>query len=75
VAIYSGDDRRRLVPLAICAALRALIQDEALDPSARRAELRTLLYRVQRVFNLEREVNESDLAQALAEEDGHAHED
>ena len=68
--INHGDDRRRLVPLAVCAALRALIGDEPLDISARRAELRTLLYRLQRLYGLPSKVNEVELAQALAEEDG-----
>ena len=70
MTIYSGDNRRRLVPLAVCAALRALIGDEPMDPSARRAELRSLLYRLQRLYGIETTVNESELAQALAEEDG-----
>jgi len=75
VTIYEGDNRRRLVPLALCSALRALIGDEPMDPSARRAELRTLLYRLQRLYNIPTTVNESELAQELAEQDGEAIED
>jgi len=71
-SIYRGDDRRRLVPEALCAALRALIGDEPMEPSARRAELRSLLYRVQRLYGLQTAVNESELAQDVAEEDGDA---
>jgi len=61
--------------MAVCAALRSLIGDEPMDPSARRAELRSLLYRLQRIYNLPATANEVELAQALAEEDGHALED
>ena len=64
------DSPRLLLPLAVAAALRALIADEPMDPSARRAELRSLLYRLQRVYRLPAEVNEVELAQQLAEEDG-----
>jgi len=73
--VISGDDRRRLVPLALAAALRALIEDEPMDPSARRVELRNLLYKLQRLYNLPTTANASELAQELAEEDGEAIED
>jgi len=52
VPIHSGDDRRRLVPLALLAALNALIDDEGLDPSARRVELRVIRTRLCRLFQL-----------------------
>jgi len=67
--ILRGDDRRRLVPLAVCAALSALIDDEGLDPSARRVELRVLRARLQRLFGLDTTVNESELAHDLLEDD------
>jgi len=75
VPLFRGDDRRRLVPLALCSVLRTLIADEPMDPSARRAELRSLLYRIQRLYSLPATVNDSELAQELAEEDGEAIQD
>ena len=73
--VYSGENRRRLLPLALCSALRALIGDEPMDPSARRAELRSLLYRLQRLYGIDSDVNASELAQHVAGEEGEAHVD
>jgi len=73
VPVYHGDDRRRLVPLAIVQVLTCLIDELEDGPSATRAELRSLRSRLCRVYRLEDPqgfANESDLAQALAEEDG-----
>ena len=73
--VLTGDDRRRLVPLALCAVIRHLIDDEGLDPSYKRIELRMLLQRVQRMYGIPQSVNESALAQELAEQDGVSQED
>ena len=71
--IIRGQDRQRLLPLAVCSALRALIDDEGLDPSARRIELRRILYALQTAYGFVRDgdpANAVDVAQELAEQDG-----
>jgi len=75
VSIYSGDDRRRLIPQAIVAALTALIDAEGVAPSHVRVELRTLRSRLCRVCRVEdpsAPANSSAVAQGVADEDGDA---
>jgi len=70
--IISGDDRRRLVPLAVVQVLTCLI-DETELPSYRTVELRSIRSRLCRVFGLpdpQGAANASDVAQGVAEEDG-----
>jgi len=74
VAILSGDDRRRLIPQALVQVLGHLISDvDDRLPSHERAELRSLRSRICRLYKLpdpQALANDSDVAQAIAEEDG-----
>ena len=75
VTIYRGDNRRRLVPQAVCAALTALIDDEGVDPSTRRVELRELRSRLVRLYELDDPMapaRDTDVSHLNAEEDGDA---
>jgi len=73
VAIYSGDDRRRLIPQALVQVLTCLIDETPADPSALRVELRSIRTRLCRVFRMPdpaAPANSSALAQDMEEEDG-----
>jgi len=64
---------RLLLPLAIMSALNALIDDEGLDPSARRVELRVLRNRLARAYRLpvpDGHANATEVAQGVADDDG-----
>jgi len=71
--IYSGDDRRRLVPQALVQVLTCLIDATPEFPSPLRAELRTIRTRLCRVFRLadpSAPAHESDVAQMMEDADG-----
>lgn len=71
--IYSGDDRRRLVPHALVQVLTCLIDESGDQPDELRARLRTIRSDLCRAFRLEDpqgRASEVDVAQALADEDG-----
>jgi len=72
--IFRGDDRQRLVPQALVSVLTALIDDLEL-PDYRGVELADLRRRVCRLYGLPAPTDPAsdvEVAQALAEEDGHA---
>lgn len=71
--IYSGDDRRRLIPQALVQVLTCLIDETPDAPSASRAELRSIRTRVCKVFGLAdpaAPANSVEVAQHLEEDDG-----
>ena len=73
--IHSGDDRRRLVPLALVQVLTCLIDETSELPNPLRAELRGIRTRLCRVYGVpdpQGRANASQVAQDLAEEDGDA---
>jgi len=73
VAIYSGDDRRRLIPLALVQVLTCLIDETGDEPSAARVELRSVRTRLCKVFGIAdpaAPANASALAQEMEEADG-----
>jgi len=73
--VFRGDDRRRLVPLALVSVLTTLIEDLPDCPSSTRVELRTIRARLCRVFdvpNPDAPASEIDVAHDVAEEDGEA---
>jgi len=73
VAIYLGDDSRRLVPLALVQVLSTLIDELEDAPDAKRAHLRAIrsqLCKLYRIEDPQGRASEVDVAQALAEEDG-----
>jgi len=74
VAIHHGDDRRRIVPLAIVRALTALIDMEDQHvPLHVRVELRNIRSQVARLYRIAdpmEPANSSALAQDLEDDDG-----
>jgi len=75
--VNHGDDRRRLVPLAIVRVITHLIdadvEREGLGPSTLRAELRTIRTRLCRLYGLEDPQGvsrETDVMQHLEDDDG-----
>jgi len=70
VAILHGDDRQRLIPLALIQVLTCLI-DETDD--YRKAPLRAVraqLCRLYRIADPDRRANDVEVAQMMEEEDG-----
>ena len=70
--IYRGSTSRGAHVRAIWETLTCLIDDIPAVPSEKRVQLRTLRAMLERTYPGELGVNESELAQALAEEDGDA---
>jgi len=73
VPINSGDDRRRLVPLALVQVLTCLIDETLEFPQATRVELRSIRSRVCRVYGIpdpQGVANASAVAQDVEEADG-----
>jgi len=74
VPIYSGDDRRRLVPLALVQVLTCLMDETVADvPSAVRAELKSLRTRVCKLYGVpdpSGPANATDVAQMMEDADG-----
>jgi len=71
--IYSGDDRRRLVPQALVQVLTCLIDATPEFPSPLRAELRTIRTRLCRLYKLadpQAPSHEPDVAQMMEDADG-----
>jgi len=73
VPIISGDDRRRLVPLAVVQVLTVLLDELEDAPSHVRLELKTLRSRLCRLYGLPTPAmaaNPSDVAQMMEDADG-----
>jgi len=75
-AYLRRDTSRGVHVRALAECLMTLIADDANGlPSERRVRLRTHLAMLIRAYPEELAISETDLAQAIAEEDGHGHED
>jgi len=73
VPIYSGDDRRRLIPLSIVSVLTCLIDETGEEPSPARAELRGIRTRVCKLYGIPDPAGPANavaVMQQLEEEDG-----
>jgi len=67
----SEDDRRRLVPATLVLVLGVLLDELEDAPDYRRAELKTMQRKLRIMYDLPMpEVNETEVSQYLAEEDG-----
>jgi hypothetical protein len=75
MGVISGDDRRRLVPLALVSVINTLLSELEDAPDFQRVELRSIRDRLCLLYRIPLEANATQVAQDLAEEDGECVED